>query len=617
MAFIVIIAFSSFKKSNKFILSPSKTIIVGTKDYPIGVRFLYNWLNKIYNTKAGDGKHFSILREFSELRSDKDTAGKIVISVGATHFSNDDDVKNLSSYSFIIKKTGNLIVIRGVDDIGTDLGVSYFLDHYCGVRFYLPGDLFTSVPKANFVSIPLKINLEESPFTDNITSTGFGDTGDSTHPHDILQWDYYWALMNGLSRNNWGAFQHTMSKIFYDSAIMKNYPEIYPLINGRRYFPKSPNDQNFEPDFAVSQLRDASVYAAVKYFKSHPNVDYMAFSVMDGGGYSKEGQMGEFLTKYPHTPEGLVRGYTDAYINWLNNLAAKLPAVLLKNGIRQKKTIAYISYSQVRNIPNEKLNLMILPITVYHLSNAIAESIYSPGGALNKWAKVTSQIGNDDWSEGKGFIYPRIYTNILSQFLKKIQNEGLKFSYAHVEAYPNWALDGPKLYEMAHIYWNPSINVDSLRSQFCHDMFGTGAKKMKEYFDTVEKLSTWLNNHSGIPTHMFNYMGQLFLDDRRLFLIQQARQFLDEAAKTKGTTDDERMRIDFFSKGFKISEGFFKLYNLKIVDTAKVNELKDYLKSTVAGNPMMLNIATDNNFVTVMDNLIDQIARSKKQEGNH
>ena len=108
IAFTTVFLFSSFKKKEKVILSPSNTIIVGVKNYPVGVRYLYKWLNKIYNTEAVSNKNFSVLREYSELSNDKDTTGKIVISVGATHFSNDDDVKNLPHYAFIIKKKGNL-----------------------------------------------------------------------------------------------------------------------------------------------------------------------------------------------------------------------------------------------------------------------------------------------------------------------------------------------------------------------------------------------------------------------------------------------------------------------------------------------------------------------------
>ena len=90
LSFIAVIAFflfSSFKKNDRVVLSPSNTIIIGTKVYPIGVKYLYKWLNKIYNTEAISNKNFPVLREYSELRNDKDTTGKIVISVGATHFS--------------------------------------------------------------------------------------------------------------------------------------------------------------------------------------------------------------------------------------------------------------------------------------------------------------------------------------------------------------------------------------------------------------------------------------------------------------------------------------------------------------------------------------------------
>jgi hypothetical protein len=255
---------------------------------------------------------------------------------------------------------------------------------------------------------------------------------------------------------------------------------------------------------------------------------------------------------------------------------------------------------------------MILPVTVDHLSNSIADSFYLPGGALSKWAKITSRIGNDDWAEGKGFIYPRIYTNMVSQFVKTIKKYKLSFDYAHIEAYPNWALDGPKMYEMAKIYWNPDVNIDLLRSQFCRDMFGNASSEMLDYFNTLEEISTWLNNHSGTPTHMFNYMGQLSLDNARMLMVKQARQFLDEASKVNGTTDDERKRIDFFSKGFKISESFFEIYNSKTLDVGKVNELKDFLKNKIVGDQTMLFMATDKNFIVNMDALIDRIVKEKK-----
>jgi hypothetical protein len=111
---------------------------------------------------------------------------------------------------------------------------------------------------------------------------------------------------------------------------------------------------------------------------------------------------------------------------------------------------------------------------------------------------------------------------------------------------------------------------------------------------------------------MYNYIGQLSLDNVRMFMVTQARLYLNEAAKTDGITEGERKRIDFFSKGFRISEYFFEIYNSKTIDINKINELKDYLKKTIAGNERMLNIATDKDFLLKMDALINQIVKGKK-----
>ncbi|MGH2646478.1 MAG: hypothetical protein ACRDE8_02880, partial [Ginsengibacter sp.] len=77
-------------------------------------------------------------------------------------------------------------------------------------------------------------------------------------------------------------------------------------------------------------------------------------------------------------------------------------------------------------------------------------------------------------------------------------------------------------------------------------------------------------------------------------------------------TDDQKKRIDLFSKGLKMSEGFFEIYNSKTVDMNKVNAVKDYLKNTVAGNAMMMDLSNTSNFLTDMDALLDNIISKKK-----
>lgn len=577
-------------------LKPNSTFII-IPDKPDGMEIkssalLNKWLNKIYQSDSG----FHVVRESLI----KNTEMGIFITLGKTKFTISENFNEQQPYSFLIRRKKNIISIYGATPLGTLFATTYFLDHYCGVRFYLPGDLFTSIPDRNRVGLNKTISINETPFTKYLFSTGYKNSDESN-----------WAQNNALLRKDFESHQHSMGERFFNDSIIKLFPEIFPLVNGKRYIPKSKQDQGWEPDFAEPKLVDAAVYTAIKYFKNNPQYDYISFSVQDSRIYPTEGKMGDFLKNYPSDEEGKKRGYTDAFITFLNKLAERLEKELPANGVTKPKTIIYLVYGYVRMVPSVKLNPNILPVTVFQISGSMMDSLTSNDGVLKEWSKVTKRIGNHDWAEGMGFIYPRIYTNLLSQFLKAIKKDNMQFEFAHLEMYPNWALDGPKNYFMAKLYWNPNMNTDSLLSLFCKDMFGKAGGQMKVYFSTLENLSTSMNNNRQIPRGIRAYLTQLPLNKNELSLVQQARQSIDKAYSQAGT-DDQKKRIELFSNGFKISEGFFDIYNSKSLDTAKVNGLKDYLKNTVSGNQMMLNIATDKNFITLMNNLIDQIEKRKK-----
>lgn len=599
----IILLFFSFKKSQKDILYPLSTVIIlpDKANYleAQGAAAISKWLKKIYNTDSG----FAIIKQ-SSLTG---TQGKIIIAIGNTKFSSLESLQNLPPFSFIIKREENIITIAGNENMATLIGAGYFLDHFCGIRFYIPDDLFTSIPKTREIELSKIITVKQVPSTKYVLSTGYKGA------------EISWSYINALVRKNWGSHQHSMGERFFNDSVIKKFPEIFPIMNGERYFPAAPTDQKWQPDFAEPRLVDAAAYSAVRYFKSNPSIDYISFSVQDSRIYPKEGKMGEFLKSYPATPVGQSTGYTEANVEFLNKLAIKLKTVLPENGITKPKTIVYIAYQEVNRIPTTKLDSNVLPVLVFQIAETIMDSVYSesPTGLknyrLSEWSKVTKKIGNDDWAEGKGFIYPRIYTSLVSKFARTIKKDKMDFEYAHIEAYPNWSLDGPKLYLMGKIYWDPDLNTDSLLMQFCSDMFGQAKYKMKDYFTTLENLNTSMNNDATRNRRLGSYTTQLSLNENELQMVKQARKLLDVAANS-ALTGDEKKRIDFFSKGFKISEGFFEIYNSTAVDMNKVNELKDYLKNTVAGNIMMLNIAGDSDFITKMTALIDNIVKVKNMQ---
>ena len=206
--FIIILSFFSFKKNQKEILSPSTTIIVipdkANSQENQGASTISKWLKKIYKTDSG----FTIIKQ-SLL---KDTKGKIIIAIGNTKFISLKSLENFPPYSFLINKNENVVTIAGIDYMGTLIGTGYFLDRFCGVRFYIPGDLFTSTPKTNKVELDKTINVKEAPSTKYVYSTGYKSV------------DMNWAYINGLIRKNWGCHQHSMGDQIFSRFNYKKIP---------------------------------------------------------------------------------------------------------------------------------------------------------------------------------------------------------------------------------------------------------------------------------------------------------------------------------------------------------------------------------------------------------
>lgn len=534
-------------------LNPSGTVIEVVQNYDYSAHFLHKWVNKVSNTDRA----FSLLREITELR---DTVGKIVISIGNTKSNQSVDAPQCNS-CYVIKRSGNLISIKGADTYGNYAGVNYFLDHYCGVRFYLPTDLFTSQQSSDSIFIPDSINVIGKPDIDNVFMTGYYFSGNS----DISQWQTYWAWINGLNRNFIPEHQHTFSSRFFDSTVFVDYPRIFS--NG--YFPISKLDQQFTPDFFEPSLVDAAEYASIKYFNSNPNSQSIAFSVMDGSF-----KIGPATKLFASIFTDVLQGYANANATFLNNLAARLRA----DGLGDK-TIVYLVYSGVRYVPTIHLDSMILPVLVTHVAELRDSDLLANNPTVMAWDEVTNRLGEHDWAEGMGYLYPRIYSQNVSKFCKRIKSLG-KLDFYDIEAYPNFGLDGPELYEMSKIFWNVNVNADSVRSLFCRDMFGNSAMEMKMYFDELEGLNSGVISQS----HMYNYKEQLAASDS--FHIMSLRNHINNALLLD-TNYLVQQRINFFNDGFKIYEGAWRVYNGD--DTTKYSE---FLRS-IAGHGDLYYLAGD------------------------
>ncbi len=574
-------------------LDPQNTVIVGyvhndNASYAAGL--LRKWLRKIYRTESG----FDVLGK-GQVTEDM-TKQKFFIALGPSPWGPYRTEDEVGPYGFAIRRTDNVVSIvgappkPGISPLQLNdliLGAAYFLDTYCGVRLYMPHDLFVGMPNKRSVTLPARIDVLERPFTSSVSATGFVNL----HAKDF--YEFQWSRFLGFARREWESHQHSMGSRFPPEKFAQKYPEIYPVFNGQRYIPQGVGDQQWQPDFAEPHLVDAAVESAIAYFKEKPHLNHISFSVQDSRRFSTEGKLGEALKRYP--PEAQSGAYTDLYITFINKVAERLEDELPQNGITGRKTIVYLAYSNVHSVPKQKLHPNVMPVVVFRVAEIDMKGSLHEANGMNPssvadWLKVTKRIGIHDWAQGQGYFFPRLYPGQYAKLMRFIKEQGGSLEFAHLECYPNWGLDGPKYYLMSKVLWDPDTDIDKELTRFCNDLFGRAAKEMNGYFVTLEQLTQSMNNNPQQYRKMFVYPQQFLLSEAESALVQKARGHLDKAEKL-ARTPEEKQRIALFSKTFRLSEHLFYIANAKEIKRDKISEITRYVDEVIGDDPMTLYMA--------------------------
>ena len=224
---------------------------------------LQQWLRRGCGTDRG----FDIVNEAAL----KSLQGQVILALGRTAWTDAAELDSLSPDGFVLRRQANVICIAGATSQGTYHGAMRFLDDICGVRFYLPTDLFTSSPKSG-PEIPAALNVRSEPFVRSGMISGLTD----------IPGDGGWWRRNAAVRRRGGTHQHNMFTLFEPARYAAAHPEIYPIINGRRHIPADHLDQAWQPCLSAASLVDVAEDAALRYFRRQPSAAYVACSVQDG-----------------------------------------------------------------------------------------------------------------------------------------------------------------------------------------------------------------------------------------------------------------------------------------------------------------------------------------------
>jgi len=519
-------------------------------------RLLQEWLCRASRVQAG----FEIVGE--------DRARGKVIALGRTRWAPRDA---LARDGFAIRRQGAVVAIAGGSPAGTYCGAARFLDRFCGVRFYLPGELFASLPPDPRLKVP-EIDLKEEPFVRNCMMTGVG-----TAPGEGE-----WLKRNAAARKEPFTHQHSMFDRFPPETFARKYPGLYPLRDGKRYVPASGSDQGWQPCLTEPALLDAAEESAAAYFAARPGMTHISFSIQDSNKFCQCPRCASTLEEYAKANPrgGRVGALSRLNAEFLNKAAERLEKKY------PDKTIVYIAYSDVRLPPPFRLHRNILPVVVFTIADTIIDRVLEPpeGNMIDLWSRAASRLGHHDWGQGQGYLIPRFYPGLQARVLRAVKAKGLDFGYAHFEAYPNWGLDGPKLFITSRLWWNPDTDPEKLLDQFCADLFPRAREPMRAYWTALEKL--WIEMDNQHERKLYRWGNQFLLgtEEQRRF-AREARERLDQAAAL-ASDGPEKSRIELFSKTYRLTELLFELANPPKADPAKADEVRRYAAEKIAPDPL-------------------------------
>ena len=425
------------------------------------------------------------------------------------------DVTKFDRDGFVIRTFPQGVLIVGRDDPkkteretladhATLFGTYDFLERFAGMRFYLPGDYGTIVPKMKNWTLP-KIDIYERPdFYQRLYSDWHGIVGTEFKGNA--------TRLNRL-RHRYQTRDiykcHALRELNYGTRFGKTHPEYFALAtNGKRiidteftgsggwdesHFCYSSKIKDEVIADAVSYLKGepASVRGIVRRNKGKPEIGWHRSFPPGGKFFSISPPDGVKMCTCPKCAPETVKGTKEQRRDHYWRFFRDIAQAVKDSGVYGFITVP-CNYSYWGGMPPE------FPLP----DNLILD--YSMRGP---WSELTPRTRDREVAQlkawaGKGrgklllWTYPGKYYGVFpgipsstpryaASFMKRVKPYALGCYFEGTTDY--LFFEYLQFYVYGKVLWNPDIDVEKLLDEHHTLMFGPAAKLMKEFFDTVER----------------------------------------------------------------------------------------------------------------------------------
>lgn len=183
-------------------------------------------------------------------------------------------VDKLDMDGHLIKITPDAISLVGPKPWSTAYACFTFLEEFCGVRWYMPGEIGEHVPRSASLAFAVTEKTYE-PAYGHRQYSGF----QWRNRPELKRWGMHQKVRARL------LYHHNLWRVFPSSKYGKKYPDVYPILGGRRRVPGASVKSGWQPCLTHPKAVELTMEYARESFKKNPDLASISLGINDGGRY--------------------------------------------------------------------------------------------------------------------------------------------------------------------------------------------------------------------------------------------------------------------------------------------------------------------------------------------
>jgi len=413
--------------------------------------------------------------------------------------------------------TRQQVSIFGPTAQGARNGV-YELLEQLGVRWFMPGELGTVIPRRETLTVSAQRTFQNPSFASRWQ-----------HPSDAT-----WQKRMRMGGPSLSGSAHGIPPFFgsreHRRKMLEQHPECFSW--GENSQQRTISQQCVSNPKTIAMAADA----ARAYFRARPGHDMIGMGANDWGGFCECTDC-KALDGGDWDPFSHAVSMTDRYVWFFNQVLEAIG-----DEFPDKQVLFYIYHSYMRPpvkvTPHPRLVGALAPIALCRIhgpGNPLCHEKQYYEWLLAQWGQRLSRL----FERGYWFNLadPGLPFVMLHRLRVQIPMAHAKGLYGwRVETLTHWASESPSLYVASKLMWDHTADVDALLYDYARHYYGPAAEPMRDYVDLLDTAMRDADHHTGSAFDMpFIYPGSL---------RARARGMLDDAAQRAGdSVYGQRVRL--------------------------------------------------------------------------